>query len=238
MAKSSVKPASARRTTVVAAAVANTGAKDRDRRAAKRTLTSKNIVRTVARCAFAFPVIVRSVFAPKTSKMMREKVMLGVTAVNDSRYCKWGHAHWATSQGVPIDVVNRILSNLDPSLTTSDAGEEAAIRFGQQYAEDGVDADSVVELRKHFSPAQVREILAYVYFITFTNLSGNTVDAVLERLRGEGRPITVVEGAAGVVLAPVLLALLALVKLGKVVGTDKRRAKRNRSPGAGPGDGA
>ena len=63
---------------------------------------------------------------------------------------------------------------------------------GQHYAEHlgKIDPDSILNLRNHFSAAQVREILAYVYFITFTNLSGNTVDAVLERVRGKGRPLT------------------------------------------------
>ena len=202
------------------------------RRVAKRTLTSENILRTVANCAISFPVIIRSIFRPKTSKAMREKIMLGVTAINDCRYCAWGHSHWAFSQGVSLEEVNQILGNQDHSLKANDPSEAAAILFGQHYAEhlDQIDPDSVLNLRNYFSQAQVREIVAFVYFITFTNLSGNTVDALLERTRGEGRPITVVEGVAGVVLAPLLLVLVALVKLGKIIGTDKRRAKRHRPP--------
>ena len=202
------------------------------RRVAKRTLTSENILRTVANCAISFPVIIRSIFRPKTSKAMREKIMLGVTAINDCRYCAWGHSHWAFSQGVSLEEVNQILGNQDHSLKANDPSEAAAILFGQHYAEhlDQIDPDSVLNLRNYFSQAQVREIVAFVYFITFTNLSGNTVDALLERIRGEGRPITVVEGVAGVVLAPLLLVLVALVKLGKIIGTDKRRAKRHRPP--------
>jgi hypothetical protein len=89
-----------------------------------------------------------------------------------------------------------------------------------------IDPESVKNLRKYFTQSQVREIVGYVYFITFTNLGGNTVDAVLERVRGPGRPITVVEGISGVVLAPILLLLVVLVKAGKLIGTDRRRAKR------------
>lgn len=202
------------------------------RRVAKRTLTSENILRTVANCAISFPVIIRSIFRPKTSKAMREKIMLGVTAINDCRYCAWGHSHWAFSQGVSLEEVNQILGNQDHSLKANDPSEAAAILFGQHYAEhlDQIDPDSVLNLRNYFSQAQVREIVAFVYFITFTILSGNTVDALLERTRGEGRPITVVEGVAGVVLAPLLLVLVALVKLGKIIGRDKRRAKRHRPP--------
>jgi AhpD family alkylhydroperoxidase len=203
---------------------------------AKRTFTPANILKAVVNMVISFPVIVRSVFRPKTSKAVREKVMLGVTAINDCRFCAWGHSHWAISQGVPLEEVNRILSNQDGSLKANDPGEAAAILFGQHYAEHlgEIDPESVKNLRNFFNPAQVREILGYVYFITFTNLSGNTVDALLERIRGQGRPITVFEGVVGAVLAPILFVLVLLVKLGKLFGTDQRRAARHRSPQAVP----
>ena len=176
------------------------------------------------------PVIIRRLFRPKTSTALREKVMLGVTAINDCRYCAWGHAHWAVSQGVSLDDVNQILSSQLDSLKANSPAEAAAILFGQHYAEHlgEIDPESVKNLRKYFTQSQVREIVGYVYFITFTNLSGNTVDAVLERVRGPGRPITVVEGISGVVLAPILLLLVVLVKAGKLIGTDRRRARRHR----------
>lgn len=198
---------------------------------AKRTLTPGNILRTTVDCAFAFPTIIRSVFRPKTSKAIREKVCLGVTAINDCRFCAWGHSHWAISVGISPEEVNKILSSQDRSLEASDPAEAAAILFGQHYAEQlgKTDPESVKNLSNYFSPAQVREILAFVHFITFTNLSGNTVDALLDRIRGKGDPITVFQGVAGALLAPILFVLLALVKLGKLIGTDKRRAKRNRA---------
>jgi len=197
----------------------------------KRTLTPANILKTTANCAISFPILIRSVFSPKTSKALREKVMLGVTAINDCRFCAWGHSHWAASQGVSLEEVNQILSNQADSLKATDPAEAAAILFGQHYAEhlDEIDPESVKNLHNYFSPAQVREIVGYVYFITFTNLSGNTVDALLDRVRGNGRPITFFEGVVGVALAPILFALVALVKLGKVLGTDKRRAARHRA---------
>jgi AhpD family alkylhydroperoxidase len=165
--------------------------------------------------------------------VLREKVMLGVTAINDCRYCVWGHSHWATSQGVPLQAINQILSLQNDKLQANDPAEAAAILFGQRHAEqlDRIDPDALKLLGSHFSESEIREIVGYVYFITFTNLSGNTVDVVLERVLGGGRPITVVEGVAGVGLAPVLALLILLVKLGKLVGADKRRSKRNRVAG-------
>ena len=210
-----------------------------DPRVAKRTFTPANILKTIVNCAISFPVIIRSVFRPRTSKALREKVMLGVTAINDSRYCAWGHSHWATSQGVSLDAINQVLLGQGDSPLANDPAEAAAIRFGQHYAHhlDEIDPDSVKSLRGYFSQSQVREIVGYVFFITFTNLSGNTVDLLLDRLRGKGRPITFFEGFVGAALAPLLLVLVSLVKLGKLVGTDKRRAKRNRSSQDVPRDG-
>ena len=126
---------------------------------------------------------------------------------------------------------NLVLSRQIDSFKANNPAEAAAILFGQHYAEhlDGIDPQAVANLGNYYTPSQVREIIGYVYFIMFTNLSGNTVDAVLERVRGTGRPITIVEGVTGVVLAPVLLLLVVLVKAGKLIGTDKRRAKRNRA---------
>jgi AhpD family alkylhydroperoxidase len=202
----------------------------------KRTFTPANILRITANMAVTFPIIIRSVFWPKTSKALREKVMLGVTAINDSRFCAWGHSHWAFSQGVSLEEVNQILGSQDGSYKTSDPAEAAAILFGQQCAGNfgRKDPDSLKMLRNFFSPAEAREITGYVYFITFTNLSGNTVDALLNRIRGKGRPITVFEGVVGAVLAPILFILLLLVKAGKLIGTDKRRSKRHRPQEAPP----
>ena len=206
---------------------------------AKRTLTPNNFLRTVANLVISSPIIIRSVFKPKTSKALREKVLLGVTAINDCRYCAWGHSHWAISQGIPLEEVNQILSNQDGSLKANDASEAAAILFGQHYAEhhDQIDPEAVKNLHNYFSDAQVREIVGFVYFITFTNLSGNTVDALLDRIRGKRNSITVFQGVAGAVLAPLLFVLVSLVKLGKLVGTDKRRAARHRASQDVPHDG-
>jgi AhpD family alkylhydroperoxidase len=203
--------------------------RQRARGVEKRTFNPANLSKTIVNLVISSPVIIRSVFRPKTSKALREKVMLGVTAINDCRYCAWGHSHWAISQGIPLEEVNQIFSDQIESLTANDPAEAAAILFGQHYAEhlDEIDPDALKHLRTYFSQAQVREIVGYVFFITFTNLSGNTVDVLVERIRGKGRPITVFEGVVGALLAPFLFVLVLLVKLGQILGTDKRRSTRH-----------
>jgi len=198
---------------------------------AKRTFTPANFLKTVRKVVASSPAIIGSLFRPKTSKAVREKVMLGVTAINDCRYCAWGHSHWAAAQGIPLEEVNEILSSQVGSLEASDPAEAAAILFGQHYAEqlDEIEPESVQNLRNFFSEAQVQEILGHVFLMTFTNLSGNTVDVLLERIRGTGRPITVFEGVVGAVLAPILFVLVLFVKLQKLVGIGRRRADRNQT---------
>jgi len=149
----------------------------------KRTLTAGNFLRTLANALVSSPVLLAALIRPKTSAALREKVMLGVISVTDCRHCQWGHTHWAMAQGVPLEEVNQILGQQIESLQAKNPAEAAAILFAQHYAEnlDRLDPGSIGNLRKHYSDAQVAEILAYVRAITLGSLTGNTVDVLLGR---------------------------------------------------------
>ena len=88
---------------------------------------------------------------------------------------------------MPLDEVNQILGQQIESLRAKDPAEAAAILFARQYAEslDELDPESIENLRKYYSDAQVAEILAYVCAITLGSLTGNTLDAFLGRFRRE-----------------------------------------------------
>jgi hypothetical protein len=62
-------------------------------------------------------------------------------------------------------------------------------------------------LAKQFTPWQRLEIMAWIHFIYFSNLAGNSADAWLARFRGwevaDGHPLP--EALAGLVAAPVLI---------------------------------
>ena len=132
----------------------------------KRTLTPDNFLTTVANVVASGPVLVEAVVRPKISAALREKLFLAVTSVNDCRYCKWGHTHWAMAQGVPLEEVNQILGHQIESLEAKNPAEAAAILFAQHYAEhlDQFDPEAIENLRKYYSEAEVAEILAYVRF--------------------------------------------------------------------------
>lgn len=158
----------------------------------KRTLTLRIFLRAITDFAASSPVLLAAMLRPKTSAALREKIMLGVTAVTDCRYCKWGHSYWAMAHGVPLEEVNQILGQQTESLRAKDPAEAAAILFAQQYAEnlDGGNSASTENLQRYYSDAQAAEILAYARAITLGSLTGNSFDAVLSRLRRwpPGRP--------------------------------------------------
>ena len=81
--------------------------------------------------------------------------MLAVTSVTDSRYCQWGHTHWAMAQGVSLEEVNEILGHQIVSLEAKNQAEVAAILFAEHYAEniDQFDRDSIENLRRYYSDA-------------------------------------------------------------------------------------
>ena len=159
---------------------------------AKRSERSRptTFFRTVADVVASGPVLFEAAFHPKISAALREKLFLAVSSINDCRYCKWGHTHWAMAQGVPLEEVNQILGHQAESLVAKNPAEAAAILFAQHYAEqlDQFDPESMENLRKYYSDAEVAEILAYVRFITLTNLTGNTVDAFLTGAHGQRQP--------------------------------------------------
>jgi AhpD family alkylhydroperoxidase len=156
----------------------------------KRTLNARNCLRTVANVVVSSPVLLRALVRPRLSAALREKIVLGVTSINDCRYCKWGHTHWALASGVPLEEVNQILRHDIASLEAKDPAEAAAILFARHYAEnlDRYDPESVANLRRYYDDRQVAEILAYVRAITLGSLTGNTVDAFLGRFGRHGRP--------------------------------------------------
>ena len=123
----------------------------------KRTLTPDNFIQTVANVANSGPQLVLAAVKPNATAL-REKIFLGVSSVNDCRYCKWGHTHWAMAQGVPLEEVNQILSFQIESLEAKNLAEAAAILFAQHYAEhlDQFDHESIANLREYFSDSPGR----------------------------------------------------------------------------------
>jgi len=81
-------------------------------------LTPDNLFKTVVNFVASAPVLAKAILRPRTSPALREKVVLGVTSVNDCRYCKWGHTSIffegaVAAAALPIFIVVTIVAKLD-----------------------------------------------------------------------------------------------------------------------------
>jgi hypothetical protein len=130
------------------------------------------------------------------------------------------------ANGVPLEEINQILGLQGESLQAMDPVEAAAILFAQHYAENlgGFDPAARENLRQYYSDAQVAEVIAYIRAITFGSLTGNTVDAFLDRFHAPGpggrehRPGIVFEGMVALTAAPVILVLHLVAAVGQRFG--------------------
>lgn len=150
-----------------------------------------------------------------------EKIMLVVTSVNGCRYCAWFHAKQAISSGMTTD---EIRSMLDLQFHTSAADSEVpALLYAQNYAETGKnpDRDVVDRLFEYYGERTASDIILYIRAIFFGNLTGNTFDAFIARLKGEKAENSNLffEFIFFLINLPVLLPVLILMR--KKQGTGK-----------------
>lgn len=143
-----------------------------------------------------------------------ERILLAVSGVNACSYCSWFHSHMALKNGVDALEVDQLLRQLIPDGCSDE--ERAALLFAVHYAESNgkPDARQLELLASSYSQRQVSGILGLCSSIYFGNLSGNTFDAFLSRLRG--RPSAdsslPVELMMFILCAPFLLPIMGRVQ--------------------------
>jgi len=121
----------------------------------------------------------------KLGKVFMEKVMTVVTAVNGCTYCTWFHAKQAVSSGISKTEVKNML-NLQFEADASDF-EVVALLYAQHYAETNRNPDKEMtkKLFDFYGEKTAKHIILMIRIIFFGNLSGNTFDAFLSRLKGK-----------------------------------------------------
>jgi AhpD family alkylhydroperoxidase len=174
---------------------------------AKRTFTMPLLLRSFGSLVLYMPVRWIALVKPATSRSLREKVILGVTSVNNCRWCSWLHTGIALRQGTNLAELQSLLGSGTSGQVTD--REATAILFAQHFADTRRHPTPAARLAlaKQFTLHQRLEIMAWIHFIYFANLSGNSADAWLARFRGwklaDGHPLP--EALAGLAAAPVLL---------------------------------
>jgi len=150
----------------------------------------------------------------KLGKVFMEKVMTVVTAVNGCTYCTWFHAKQAVSSGISKTEVKNML-NLQFEADASDL-EVVALLYAQHYAETNRNPDKEMtkKLFDFYGEKTAKHIVLMIRMIFFGNLSGNTFDAFLSRLKGKKAKNSnvVFETLFFIINAPFMLPLIPAVK--------------------------
>lgn len=148
------------------------------------------------------------------SKSFREKIMLVTTAVNGCVYCAWYHAILSVKSGVNSDEINKLLKL--QFNTDANEYETLALLYAQHYAETNKNPNREMteKLYSYYGDEVAETIILYIRAIYFGNLSGNTFDAFLYRLKGIKAPNSnfLFELVFFILSAPILLPTLPKVK--------------------------
>lgn len=120
--------------------------------------------------------------------LLREQVMFAVAMVNDCKFCAFMHDAAAITSGADRDGLARLVG-LDPADATDDV--LIAVVWAQSRAANGLGrADEALERRmeNRYSPQQIRDLDTVVRVMTLLNVSGNTAEALIRRVRGQSVP--------------------------------------------------
>jgi len=157
--------------------------------------------------------------------------MLAVAHANECRYCVIAHHSWALSVGADERELAS-LAGLDPDGVSPQIRVELAWALARLQADFGpVDQEIELALAERRTPAQRYDLDTVVRVMTIANLTGNTFDALLSRLRGAAAPDShivdelLVGGAFALLAIPV--ALMLSLREGR---TPLRLARRLRRP--------
>jgi AhpD family alkylhydroperoxidase len=161
-----------------------------------------------------FGTIIKTVRSKEIARDFVEKIMLVTSAVNGCVYCEWFHAKMAANSGMDTQEIKEMLDL--QFKTDASEFELPALLYAQHYAETNKTPDPQMEqqLIEFYGEDNATYIKTYIELIFFGNLSGNTFDAFLSRLRGKRAPDSAIvfELFFFIISAPFLLPVLPFIK--------------------------
>ena len=149
----------------------------------KRSYTFRNFLRDFIRMTSKSFKIRDAMKSERITPQFRERIMLAVTAVNECKYCEWGHTKTALKYGCTEEEINEIMVQ---DFGSCNSEELIALAFAQHYAETGglPSDESKEKLLDFYGKEKSQDILLFIQMITMGNLLGNTFDAFESRLKG------------------------------------------------------
>lgn len=154
----------------------------------KRIFTFKTLIINISALISGLPSSIRARRQKRISPVFAEKLRLAATSVNKCVYCTYGHTIIGMRAGLTHEEIEHILTGeIDKSIEEHEA---PALLFAQHFAETAGYPESrmLYQLYTLYGPLQAKDILAYLREIQFGNLSGNTFEAFLSRLKGNPAP--------------------------------------------------
>lgn len=122
------------------------------------------------------------------SHAFAEKIRLAATSVNGCVYCSYGHSMLAMRAGISKEEIKTLLGG--EIGCSADPNEAPALFFAQHYAERSGRPDTLMleQLKDAYGEVLASDIITFIREIQFGNLSGNTFEAFLSRLKGDAAP--------------------------------------------------
>ncbi len=150
----------------------------------KRVYTTGRFLLDAGYIVSRAPRIIEAYYSKRVPWALAEKIMLAVTAVNDCKHCARFHGALARLSGVEAEEIKGLL-RMEIGAQVDDY-ERPALQFAQEYAQTGgrPAGENLQEFKRFYGEAATRDILLYLRMICVGNLTGNTFDALLERLKG------------------------------------------------------
>ncbi len=150
----------------------------------KRIFTAGTFFKDIGFLIIHTPQIIAASHDKEIGKAFREKIMTVVTAINECTYCTWFHAKVAVESGISENELKNLL-NLQ---FQADAAEREipALLYAQHYAETNRNPtpEMTEKLYSFYGEKTALHIILFIRMIFFGNLSGNTWNAVMNRLKG------------------------------------------------------
>lgn len=154
----------------------------------KPTFTAAELASAVSDLLPRLPRLLLAAAGPhRIDPRLREIVLLAVSEANRCRYCQAAHGELARGAGVAEDELAALRRQRWQELPPRErAAVVSALRRAGFGVPDATPEDAALE--QHFLPEEVAALAALVDAIRIANLTGNTVDMLLDRLRGTHRP--------------------------------------------------
>jgi len=197
----------------------------------KRIFTFTSLLKTTGDLLISVPAMIIATLRGLVSHAFSEKIMLAVSAVNGCRFCSWFHAKNALKSGSDMSQIEDIMKmELGDNISKD---ELVALAFAQHYAESNrnPDPETFENFKKFYGKKKSKDIMTFIKFIYFGNISGNTFDAFLHRLKGVPAPKSnpIFEFFFFILSAPILLPQIKVVerfekKNKDVLGKHKKRS--------------